>query len=136
MAEPLPVIPLEYEQPSKAEARSRIWRRINCIALPAGGGVALAGWLAVLSDVHAVLVAGPVLFSVGVLMVVGGLWRRQPWIWGLGLAHCFVCLLFVALVNLLHWGPQQAAQPFRALAGTYNLLSVPATALAWVRRAG
>ena len=42
----------------------------------------------------------------------------------------------VAMVNLLHWGPREATEPFRALAGAYNLLSVPATVWAWVRQAG
>jgi hypothetical protein len=109
---------------------------VNRVALVAGGAVALVGWVAVMSDVHAVLVAGPVLGCISTAMVIGGLWRRQPWIWGIGLAHGGICLLFVALVNLLHWGPNQAAEPFRALAGVYNLLSVPATVWAWVRRAG
>jgi hypothetical protein len=136
MAEPLPVIPLDYQKPSEGEARTRLWRRLNRIALVAGAAVALGGWVAVISDVHAVLVAGPLLLCIAAVMVVGGLWRKQPWIWGIGLAHCGVCLLFVALVNLLHWGPRQAQEPFRTLAAAYNLLSVPVTVWAWVRRAG
>jgi hypothetical protein len=136
MTEPLPVIPLEYAKPPEGEARARVWRRMNRISLVAGGAVALVGWVAMMSDVHAALVAGPVLGCAGALMIIGGLWRRQPWIWGIGLGHCGVCLLFVALVNLLRWGPQEATEPFRAMAGGYNLLSIPATLWAWVRRAG
>lgn len=104
MTEPIPVIPLEYAKPSEMEARARLWRRVNRIALAAGAAVALVGWVVLMFNVYAVLVAGPLLACVGVVMVIGGLWRRQPWVWGIGLGHCSVCLLFVAMVNLLHWG--------------------------------
>jgi len=89
-----------------------------------------------LIHVETVLFSGPLLLLVGLAMVTGGFYRRQPFIWGLGSAHCAICVLFIVLVNLLNWSPSEAAQPFAVMCGAYNLLSIPATIWAWVRRVG
>ena len=70
------------------------------------------------------------------VMIAGGLLCTQPWVWGIGLAHVGVCVLFVALVNTLSWGPRQAERPFIGMGAAYNALSGTAALLAWGRRAG
>jgi hypothetical protein len=133
---PLPVIPLEYAKPADGEARVRPWRLINYSALIAGAAVTVLGSALIWINVESVLASGPALMLVGFTMLVGGFRRQKPFIWGLGAAHCAVCVLFVALVNLLNWGPRQAEQPFAVMSGAYNLLTLPVAVLAWVRRAG
>jgi hypothetical protein len=134
--QPLSVIPLEYAHAVEIDGRQRLWRRINRIALVAGAAVSLIGWGFLLMNVRTVLFSGPVLMIVGAMMVIGGVRGRQPFVWGLGIAHCTVCVLFAALVNLRHWNPPQAAEPFAVMGGAYNLVTIPATIWGWIRRAG
>ena len=136
MTEPIPVIPLEYAKPDAVERGHRVWRQINRGALIAGASVTLIGWVMILIDAKSVLVSGPLLMLIGLAMLVGGFRRRQALIWTIGAAHCAVCVLFIALVNLLHWGPRPAQTPFAIMGAAYNLLTIPAALWAWVRRVG
>jgi hypothetical protein len=134
MPEPIPVIPLAYADPGTIE-RFRAWRWVNRICLIVGGFASFIAWLLLFFQVETVLGSGPVLFLTGGLMVTGGLLRRRPWMWGIGICHCAICLLFVLLVNLLHWSPADARGPFIAMGAAYNLLSLPIWIAAWANRA-
>jgi hypothetical protein len=134
--EPVAVLPLAYAEPETAGGGRSSWRRINRGALLASIVVTAGAWCGVLYHVESVLVGGPTLMALGALMVVGGLRRRQPWVWAIGTGHCAICMLFVALVNGLKWSPQDADIPFTVMGAAYNLISIPACVFAWIRRAG
>jgi len=133
MADPVPVIPLQY---ATAETRGR---RVSAVfvACVAGGWLACgATWLLIwLWDIKVVLVAGPLIFAAGLAGLAGGLRARAAWLLAAGTAHCSVCALFVALVNLLDWGPHQAREPFLLMGAAYCVLALPLTIMT-VRRSG
>lgn len=129
MADPVPVIPLEYARPEAAT--SRIWRGIiwtcHLLALLC---CAVAWTLLVFVEVESVVITGAMLFILGVLLLVGGAITR-PWrAAGFGAAHVAVCVLFVALVNLRNWSPHEAEAPFTAMGAAYTAGAL-VTALLW-----
>lgn len=67
--------------------------------------------------------AGPVIFSLGLIMIAIGL-RRRVWlvVWA-GLGHCGICGVFVGLVWIAHLGPTQAVPPFLLLGMAYCVLT-------------
>ena len=127
MTEPIRVIPLEYGSPEPAAAVT--WRLVigglHVLGLVCCGlAVFLIVWVTVLS----VLVTGPILFLIGVLLVISGALahdRRALWF---GVSHATVCLFFVFLVNLLEWGPDASQAPF-AVMGTLYTLGVTVVAM-------
>ena len=134
MNEPLPVIPLEYAPPARA-ASSRAWRHVVRVCLALSLLCCAAAWALVAGGVgRSVLATGPVLFTLGVLLVVGGAITRDPRAAAFGVAHVSVCLLFVLLVNLLHWGPRDAERPFTMMGGAYTLGAWVAAAIFSVLR--
>jgi hypothetical protein len=65
-----------------------------------------------ISYVKSVLMTGPIIFSLGACAVVLG-WRSQNTSMTVtAIMNCGVCILFVTLVNLLHWTPDTARNPF------------------------
>ena len=49
----------------------------------------------------------------------------------LGCAHCGLCVLFVALVNALNWGPSRASIPFTLMGLAYMIAALPACVYIW-----
>ena len=133
MSEPVPVIPLEYAPPERRP--SAAWRSIVrvCHALSLLW-CAVAWVLIVVGFARSVLATGPVLFLLGALLVVGGLLTRDVRAAAFGSAHMAICLLFVLLVNLLHWGPDEAERPFAVMGALYTLGAWAAAAIFSVLR--
>jgi hypothetical protein len=80
-----------------------------------------------------VVITGPVLFTLGVLSLLGGLFTRDRLAAGLGACHCGVCVLFVILVNALRWSPDDAHDPFVAMGTIYTLGAAFPTGLLLMR---
>ena len=124
-AAPLPVLPLEYAPP--AGTANRVWRCIVLICLPLGLLTCAIGVTAIhIVDVESVVVTGPGLFATGLLALLGGLFARNRVAAAVGAGHCAICLLFLLLVNLLHWSPGDAHFPFLVMGTVYTLaVAVP-----------
>lgn len=133
-ASPIPVIPLEYAKPGNPQWHRR-WAIAAGVALVVSALDVLVGWM-LIALVHAetVLATAPVLFALGLILLVAS-WRLKLLLVGiLGLAHCAICLLFTMLVNVFQWGPRQATKPFTIMGGLYLVAVVlPMTAVALMR---
>jgi hypothetical protein len=129
MTEPLPVLPLEYAPP--APAVHRRWCRIARACAVVAWPCCLFTWaLVAAGNVQTVLVGGPVIFVLGLLVLLGGIFGRNRWFVGVGVGHCAVCVLFLFLVNALHWGPPDARVPFTIMGAAYTLAAAAPTAIA------
>jgi len=125
-AGPMPVIALEYEHPAvAAAARPSRMARVSVIA--AWIVCAIAWMLIMVVDVHTAMVTGPIIAALGLMIVIRGIIERRAPCIVLGAGHVGICLLFVALVNLLRWSPADATNPFVAMGATYLLASGFAT---------
>lgn len=132
MSEPLPVIPLQYAD-TPAD-RPGAWQRVTRVALVLAWLCCVIGWACIAwVDVESVIGSGPLLATLGLLMLIGGLRLRRPEYWVLGSAHCAICILFVALVNVRRWSPNDAEWPFTIMGGVYALCATAASAWAWAR---
>jgi hypothetical protein len=124
---PLRVIPLQY---APREPRGAVkWSGLISWSLALAGFCCIFAELLILVVVESVLFTGPILFTIGVLLVVEGLRLRRLAIIGIGVAHCAICVLFVGLVNVLHWNPSQARTPFLLTGALYDLVIIPFTLL-------
>ena len=118
-AAPLPVIALEYANPTTVPRRRR-WLRAAQWALGlAALDLIFALLLIWMVDTETVLVTGSVLLACGAVLLVASLRLRLLPGTLLGVAHCSLPLLFTMLVNLYRWGPQSATLPFLVMGGTY-----------------
>jgi hypothetical protein len=134
-AAPIPVLPLEYAPPPPAA--SRVWHRILTICLPAAYGCCVLALILIATvTVESVLFTGPTLFAAGLLTVVAGLFARRRVAAVVGACHCAICLLFVGLVNALHWGPRDAQTPFMLMGTVYSIAILFPTYLAWLPSVG
>jgi hypothetical protein len=114
--EPLPVIPLAYAVPDDSARRFRMALRV-CEAL--GLAVCAIAFTLLFAEVESVLVTGPLIALIGSAMVGMAVHRRDWPRVGLGAGHIGVCVLLIALVNLLHWSPGEAEMPFKWIGGCY-----------------
>ena len=121
MAEPRPVIALDYAPPSP---RATIWRAIVRWTVPLSWLCCVVGTFAILVEVESVLVSGPVLFVLGLLTLIGGKMTGRRWVTGLGWGHVGICILYVGLVNLRGWSPSEAEAPFAVMSIVYTLATV------------
>ena len=132
-AEPIPAIPLEYAKPAPLARRS--WAIVAQVALVLAALDVLVGWMLIgLVDAETVLATAPILFALGITLLIAG-WRLK-WlnVAVLGLAHCSICLLFTMLVNVRNWSPDESTLPFMIMAGAYLLfVTLPMTGLALQR---
>jgi hypothetical protein len=133
-AEPVPVIPLEYEHHDDTPARSRLgqvaqWLLILAWAACAGTWAAL-----VLIDTECVVVGGPIIALLGIAMAVTGFRAGRPGYSWLGLVHVAVCVLFVVLVNALSWSPREAHLPFTVMGAVHVIATGLASAWPFLRR--
>jgi hypothetical protein len=127
MAEPMPVIPLEYAPVSPEVRGGKVLR----VLVPIAWLACLIAWGLLFVEVETVLVTGPIIALFGLGMLVGGLrWRSSIHV-VLGTMHCAICLLFFMLVLRGRWTPDQSFKPFTAMGGAYLLLS--GVAGLWVR---
>ena len=132
MTEPLPVLPLEYAPPPPATRQ--VWRRIARVcAAGAWPCCAIAWGLVVAGMVESVLFTGPVIFTLGVLTLLGGAFNRDRWAIMLGAGHCAVCVLFFFLVNAFDWSPRDAKLPFTVMGAAYTFLVSPVPTVLVVR---
>jgi hypothetical protein len=130
---PLPVLPLEYEPPTPGSRRSRVWRRIATVCLILAWplcaiAVALVAW-----ETESVVATGPLLFVLGILILLGGLFTRDHLAAAIGAAHCAICILFFVLVNALNWSPNDAHTPFLVMGTIYTLAVAFPTVLAFLK---
>ena len=128
---PVQVIPLDYADPSP-DRRRRFLLRWSRYAV----GLALlncsVGWILVcFVKVESVLVTGPILFVLGALALLGGFLTGRPLFIVIGAAHCFICVLFTALVNALRWSPAQAHDPFTLMGLLFTAAIAVPTLMAW-----
>jgi len=117
MAQPLPVIPLEYEHPA-AGAMGKA-RALRVLAIVTWFVCALALWLIVAVDVESVIVTGPIIAILGAMITVRGLLERRSMFAIIGAGHLVICLLFVTLVNWRGWSPSEATKPFTIIGTLY-----------------
>src|SRR5438876_328726 len=97
MAEAVPVIQLDYA-PLVTRAH-RWWVRVMRILIVAGWVACLVGWILIVGDdVETVLVSGPLIFGIGITMMVGGIRLRYRGDTILGGCHAGICLLLFGLV--------------------------------------
>ena len=135
--EPVPVIPLEYADAAadRAHRRRRVWIRVGRVCAAAAWAWSLAAWAVMARvTVESVLFTGPVLLALGLVIVLAGVLTRRTLFLALGAAHCAVCVLFVVLVNVNHWGPSEALGPFTFLGGASLAASAGPTLVASRRR--
>jgi hypothetical protein len=96
--------------------------------------VLVGGVLVVLFNAEPVVVTGPILFVLGLVLMIAA-WKIRlllPAI--LGLAHCSICLLFTMLVNVRNWSPDEATKPFAIMIGVYLVAVVaPVSAVVFLR---
>jgi hypothetical protein len=94
---------------------------------------AIAWLLIVFVEVESVLFTGPVILTLGVLLIIGGALARDARAVAFGIAHAFICVLFFLLVNLFGWSPGQAKQPFTVMGASYTCVAVALAVVAPVR---
>ena len=83
------------------------------------------GWALMFRKVESVLIAAPVLcLFASILMALAVAYRLRA-VGRIAAAHWGICLLFVCLVNLLDWSPNEAELPFKIMAALYGLLMLP-----------
>lgn len=128
---PIPVIKLDYADAAPGRRRQFLlrWTRYSA-------GLALltcsVGWILLcLVKVETVLVTGPILFVLGALTLLGGLLTGRPLFSVIGAAHCFICVLFAALVNALRWSPRDAHDPFTWMGLVFTAAVTVPTLMAW-----
>lgn len=102
--------------------------RIAMVAAAIDGVVA---WLLLFVVVENVLFTGPILFALGIALIVGS-WPIRFW-WGgmLGAMHCGICALLVMLVNLLRLSPGTAKAPSIVMGAVYLVSALPLAAFAY-----
>lgn len=122
--DPQPVIPLGYAK----ERPSPFWERAGRWLVPGSWVVGLVGWGLIEYETESVLLSAPVLFTTGVLLIIGGALNHARSSIVLGVIHCGICLLFVALVNLRNWSPTEAHEPFLIMGAMYLIVSGAITA--------
>jgi hypothetical protein len=119
--QPIPVLSLEYAGPA---LRYSVWPQIvricHLIALLACVGSTL--FIAFVDTQWGVLGGIPI-FAAGMLAIVGAALVRDWWGLALGVCNVGVCLLFMLLVNLLTWSPDEAHMPFSIMGAVYTPLA-------------
>ena len=120
MAEPLAVIPLQYAQDG-ITTRPFKWLRRGVLA--AWLACLIASILIVAMDVETVVVSGPVIFLLGLAILITAMRVRSPWHAVIGAGHCAICLLFFMFAWWLDWGPGRASVPFAVMGVVYTLVS-------------
>lgn len=104
----------------------RRWASAARWLLVAGAASCAIGYLVmILVDVETVMGSGPVLFLLGVALMVVGAHLERWRAFAVGLAHVCICILFTVLVNSLNWSPGEAYPPFALMGGVYTLAMVP-----------
>jgi hypothetical protein len=117
-AGPMSVIALEYEHPAvAAAARPSRMARVSVIA---AWSVCAIAWVLIMAvDVETVIVTGPIIATLGLMILIRGIIERRAPFTVLGASHLGICLLFVVLVNLFRWSPAEATKPFVAMGTVY-----------------
>jgi phosphopantothenoylcysteine decarboxylase/phosphopantothenate--cysteine ligase len=86
--------------------------------------VCVLAWLAVLLlDTESVELSGPIIFLLGLVVLVGGA-RAYLVAAHMGLCYMSLVLLLIALVNIFTWSPDEARGPFLLIGGLF-LFSMP-----------
>jgi hypothetical protein len=133
MTDPIPVLPLEYAPPMPPVHTK--WRRIARVCALIAWPCCVVAWGLILSGrVETVLFTGPVIFILGVLTLLGGVFNRDRWFVVVGGGHCAVCVLFLVLVNAFHWSPREARFPFMCIGAVYTLAATVPTIIAMKER--
>lgn len=81
----------------------------------------LVAWLLIFLTAETVLGSGPILFCLGLAIIVLGMILKHPISALIGVAHCLMCVIFLGLVNLLDWSPHQAQVPFLIMGALYMI---------------
>jgi hypothetical protein len=132
MSEPVRVIPLDYAPPPTVARR--FWSRVTRPLLIVSWLVCLGASLLVVTEgAETVLVTGPVIFGLGITMMMGGIRLRYQGSTILGGCHVAVCLLFFGLVVIRGWGPGDATKPFGVMGTIYCAATLAPSIVVWRR---
>ena len=128
MPEPIPVIPLSYQNAhdASAEATRPILPTLTLI-------VCLCGIAALLIHTETVLFSGPLVAILGIWLIVQGFKRHEMLRAILGGVHCTICALFVVMVNLWHWSPGDARLPFLLMSTVHTIIDGGLVLTMWRR---
>jgi hypothetical protein len=125
MSETLPAIPLQYQSPIRRPRRR--WLSLGRWAVLIAWPMCLLAWFLLFVEVETVLVTGPVILLLGLVAIIGGIVHRSWWLVVIGVWHVTLCLLFVALVNLRHWSPDDSRDPFIIMGLVHLILTLSLT---------
>lgn len=78
-------------------------------------------YVVMLFEVESVLASGPIITVCGLILLTSAAFVWQWSLVWLGLSDLVICGLFYGGVKVFHWGPADAALPFR-LAGAFYLI--------------
>ncbi len=122
-----------HEQLDTVPSAGHFWVK-TCVCLKLLAvvvGLGLTFW-----EIKTIIGSGPVLFLVGWITAFLSFRRRLPWGVTFGVSGPLFSLLIFSLINLLDWGPGDAEQPVRILAGVYlGCIGVMAAVLVFQIRA-
>lgn len=113
-----------------SKQRSRFWRWTLVLSALTW----CIGWcLMIFVDVETVIGSGPILFLLGVMLLITQipLTKRSRATALLGGLNVLLPILFTSLVNLLHWSPSDAELPFGIMGSLAILITVPLTRKSW-----
>src|SRR5688572_25751035 len=117
---PIPVMALDYAKPTG----SLTWPNMACWSHRIGLIACAAATLFIaLIDTEFGVLGGIPISAAGVTAIIGAGYAKNGWSLALGICHLGICVLFVALVNLLNWGPQTAHLPFAIMGAAYTTLA-------------
>jgi hypothetical protein len=128
MSNPIPVLPLEYAHVGHPP---RPLGRVRWLALLSWLSCLLAWMLIMAFSVESVIGTGPLIFALGLLMLLAAFAVGAVKYMILAASHCAICLLFFVLVWRLQWSPREATDPFILMGGIYTTISGLATLLIW-----
>jgi len=128
VAEPIPVIPLSYQNAYDAAAATTRPILPTVSILTCVAGIAL-----LLVHTETVIASGPVIALLGIWLIIQGFKRHQRLRLILGGLHCMICALFLVMVNLWHWSPRDAHLPFLAMSVIHTLIAGGLVLAMWQR---
>jgi hypothetical protein len=99
--------------------------------IPVAWIVCVMSWLLIVGlEVESVLITGPIILGMGLVVLILSVRLGMATGIVLAISHVWIVVLFVALVNILSWGPNDAAEPFGIMGFLHLVISGGLTILA------
>ena len=89
--------------------------------------------IAAIAQIESILVTGPVFSAVGFVVAFGWIASRSPASIAFGLSAPGISFFLLVLINLLSWGPAEAAHPVPAMLLGYEAVIIPVGLMALYR---